>query len=339
MTAARLAAIRDLIQEDINHRGLSRDPEVNLLSACSGDFAAACQMLARGREGTILIVTGFFIPYGEPPAAETDGPLGAVFLARALTALSSTVAIGSDPFCLAALRAGLRAVDLDGKVPVVALPEAAGRAGEYFEAMQLRLPAPLMAVVAIERAGPNHTAASLRGQPGYSAGWTEGFEHEVPPDLRDRCLTMRGWDVTGHLRPAHLLFEAARAASPSVFTIGIGDGGNEIGMGKIPWPIIRANIPRGGLIACRVPVDYLVVAGISNWGAYGLTAGTHLLHGKRPPDDLFDPEREREVLEIMVNEGPLVDGVTGKPAITVDGLAFERYAEVLPRLRALLGQG
>ena len=57
-----------------------------------------------------------------------------------------------------------------------------------------------------------------------------------------------------------------------------------------------------------------------------------LLRGQGPNPDLFDPERERALLEMMVRQGPLVDGVTGRPTATVDGLAFERYAEILTRL-------
>ena len=34
----------------------------------------------------------------------------------------------------------------------------------------------------------------------------------------------------------------------------------------------------------------------------------------------------------MVEAGPLVDGVTAEPTVTVDGLTFERYAQVLRRV-------
>jgi hypothetical protein len=52
--------------------------------------------------------------------------------------------------------------------------------------------------------------------------------------------------------------------------------------------------------------------------------------------DLFDAEREYELLRLMVKDGPLVDGVTGQRTATVDGLSFERYIEPLKRIRALL---
>ena len=50
---------------------------------------------------------------------------------------------------------------------------------------------------------------------------------------------------------------------------------------------------------------------------------------------VFDPERERDLLRIMVEKGPLVDGVSGQPSLTVDGLSFDRYAEPLRRFAAL----
>jgi hypothetical protein len=145
---------------------------------------------------------------------------------------------------------------------------------------------------------------------------------------------MRGRDITEHTSPAHWLFEAARR--DGVTTIGIGDGGNELGMGKIAWEVIRHNIPRGGLVACRVPTDHLIVAGVSNWGAYALTAGVYALRGIVPPPELFDPSTERRILEVMVEQGPLVDGVLARPSVTVDGLSWERYSAVLPRLRGAM---
>ena len=60
-------------------------------------------------------------------------------------------------------------------------------------------------------------------------------------------------------------------------TIGIGDGGNEIGMGKLPAGLIAQHVPNGAQIACVTSCDHLVVAGVSNWGAYGLAAGVRLL--------------------------------------------------------------
>jgi D-glutamate cyclase len=107
-------------------------------------------------------------------------------------------------------------------------------------------------------------------------------------------------------------------------------------MGRLPWALIARNIKHGDQIACRVPTDHLIVAGVSNWGAYALAAGIFVLRGVKPPKDLFDPDRELKILEEMVREGPLVDGVTGKQTATVDGLSWDEYVKPLIRIREIL---
>src|SRR5205085_3172583 len=156
------------------------------------------------------------------------------------------------------------------------------------------------------------------------------------PAADGRCYTMRGRDVTTHSAGYHRDFETEGREPGHPATIGIGDGGNEIGMGKVPHETVVANIPNGDLIHCRVPTDHLIVAGVSNWGAYALAAGVYVLRGVKLPADLFDPDREREILEVMVREGPLVDGVTGKQTATVDGLTWDEYAKPLVRIREIL---
>jgi hypothetical protein len=332
MNEAALDAIRDVIQDDPNNRGLCADPDHNLINACPGDFRAACHSVAQASKPAVAVVTGFFIAHGNPPCGETDGPLGAVFLARALMPLGIRIALVSDAFCLRALKSGLAACGLEDEVPILTLPPPAHPWEAYLKQDWLtfvRQTFGMTHLVALERVGPSHTMESMQGQLG------ETFEREVPPEHRDRCHSMRGVDITAHVSPAHLLFEAVRQHVPEVTTIGIGDGGNEIGMGKIAWDVIRRNIPRGGLIACRVPTDDLIVCGVSNWGAYALAAGVYLLRGLRPPAELFDPGREEAILKAMVEAGPLVDGPTGQQTATVDGLSFDRYAEPLRRMACI----
>src|SRR5437588_853405 len=96
MTAdEKLAAILAAVQTDPGDRGLARDPHDNLFTACPGDFATACDVLASG-DLRVNLYTGFFIATGDPPAFETDGPLGAVFLARAFTSLGGWVRLYSE---------------------------------------------------------------------------------------------------------------------------------------------------------------------------------------------------------------------------------------------------
>lgn len=311
-TDEKLAAILAAVQTDPGNRGLARDPEDNLFTATKGDFAAACRSIAEHPAPHLGIATGFYIPTGTPPALETDGWLGAAFLARALLTEQLSmlpIALFVDPEGRTLSR---RLMDQFGPGMVLAaeIPPPSRYATDYRQGVDLLRPLPRIThLVSLERAG--------RGT--------------------DGCYrNMRGKDISPQTLPADRLFEAFQATDPGVCTIGIGDGGNEIGMGKIPHETIVKNIPNGDLIHCRVPTDFLIVAGVSNWGAYALAAGIYALRGVKPPPDLFDPDREHQILEVMVREGPLVDGVTGKQTATVDGLSWDEYAEPLIRIREIL---
>lgn len=315
MSAEKLEALEAAVQHDPGRRGLARDPHANLFTACAGDLAAACRSIAGHPAPVVGVVTGFWIP--SAGLGETDGPLGAVYLARALGEMGVPAWLLTDDFCAPALWAGLRAAGVSAGPATV----------RVLTAEPLRAPpASLTHLVALERVGPSHTPDSVRAQPGATDETLRAFRALVPESSFGRCHTMRGIDVTDHVRPAAWLFE--RPARPAV-TIGIGDGGNEIGMGKIAWDVVRRNVPDGGRIACRVATDHLIVAGVSNWGAYALAAGVALLRGHAPGPDWFDLDRERAVLAHMVERGPLVDGVTGERAVRVDGLSFEEYGAAL----------
>jgi hypothetical protein len=72
-----------------------------------------------------------------------------------------------------------------------------------------------------------------------------------------------GADMSADTAPLHLLFDDPDWPRPWV-TIGIGDGGNEIGMGVLPEEIVRDDIPNGRLISAAVSADYLIVSSVSN---------------------------------------------------------------------------
>ena len=64
--------------------------------------------------------------------------------------------------------------------------------------------------------------------------------------------------------------------SGKIATIGIGDGGNEIGMGKVRQRVIDY-IENGPIIASNVSTDQLITAGVSNWGGSALAAALFIL--------------------------------------------------------------
>lgn len=286
-TDEKLAGILAAVQTDPGNRGLARDPHDNLFTATAGDFAAACRSIAVNPAASIAVWTGFFIPTADPPAYETDGPLGAVFLQTHLEPLGIWV-------------------------------DLVGPSSGIVRAMATVLAEPIASDPKLKR-----------------------FTHELwlehpGPSFDGRCYSMRGRDITEYSSRwlAERMFGSDRRAAS--VSIGIGDGGNEIGMGKVPHETVVKNIPNGHLIHCRVPTDHLIVAGVSNWGAYALAAGLFVLREVKPPPDLFDSDAERRILEVMVEAGPLVDGVTGKQTATVDGLTWDEYAEPLVRIRGIL---
>jgi len=137
---------------------------------------------------------------------------------------------------------------------------------------------------------------------------------------------MRGESVAAWNAPIDELFVVATALRPA--TIGIGDGGNEIGMGKVRTRLAGLDALRAR-IATVVPVDHLVVAGVSNWGGYGIVAALGRLTGL---DLLRTPEIERRLIEACVAAGAC-DGVTRRREPTVDSLASETHAAVVDLLR------
>ena len=83
MTAdEKLAGILAAVQTDPGDRGLARVPGDNLFTATAGDFERACRSIAHSpADAGVAVMTGFYIPTADPPASETDGPLGSVQLA------------------------------------------------------------------------------------------------------------------------------------------------------------------------------------------------------------------------------------------------------------------
>ncbi len=125
---------------------------------------------------------------------------------------------------------------------------------------------------------------------------------------------MRGEDISAFTTPLDDLFLAGPWQR-----IAIGDGGNEIGMGSLPAALIGAHVAHGETIACATPADHLIVAGVSNWGAYALIGALAVIRDdwRATLIDCLDAERDGAILRAMVNDGPAVDGVTRQR--TLDG--------------------
>ena len=231
----------------------------------------------------------------EPGLPETDGPPGAAVLGRALRVLGVEVSYVTDGVNVPVLEAALGA--LGEPRDVVVYPDAGGAAREILAAVR-----------------PTHLVAIER------PGRTRAGDY----------VSARGESIAAFNAPVDELFLAPGRA----VTIGIGDGGNEIGMGSALPRIRRLGRGRARL-ASIVRVDHLVVAGVSNWGAYGVVAALGRLAGR---DLLHTPADERRLVEACVAAGA-ADGITRKREPTVDALPLEAHAAIVELLRLAAASG
>jgi D-glutamate cyclase len=302
--------------------------------------AAGLHLAEHGRR--VAIVTGFCTVLEDRVTAETDGPPGALFLAQVLSLLGIEVSIVSDRCALPILQAGAVLVGLKSET-VREFPFDSDRLlrtecdrwiDAFFDSARAT---PWTHLVAIERPGPSHTLESFTRQPREVAIPSETFLAAVGEQDRDACHTMLGEVIDAHTAPTHRLFEAVREHKLPIATIGIGDGGNELGMGSFLWEDLVAAIATGpaGRIACRVPADFALLAGTSNWGAYALALAVSGLRGLRLDSPWLTLKGQQDLLVELVAAGA-VDGRTRRGEPTVDGLTAADYLRPLAEMLAVI---
>jgi hypothetical protein len=279
-------------------RDLGRGTQA-LIDATRGELADAARSLAEAT--SIGLITGFFVPRGDVAAPETDGPVGTALLAASLAACGVAARIAVDSPCADAVRAAVG---------------AAGHAVTVDEMGVVDRPGLDRVIEAWRQAGVSHAVAIER------CG--------IAGDGRPR--NMRGVDVSPWTAPLDDLFLGGPWRK-----IGVGDGGNEIGMGKLPAGLIAEHVPNGAKIACVTTCDHLVVAGVSNWGAYGLMAALMLV---RPEwsgmiAKFLTAERDFAVTRAVVAGAGAVDGVTARREVTVDGFGPEVHGALIEGLRRI----
>ncbi|HEX5794013.1 MAG TPA: glutamate cyclase domain-containing protein [Rheinheimera sp.] len=136
-----------------------------------------------------------------------------------------------------------------------------------------------------------------------------------------RYANMRGEDISS--RCASFDYFLTQAACP---TIGIGDGGNEIGMGNLLQAVSALNITPA-VTEC----DELIVADVSNWAAWGLAAMVSVLRG----ENLLAGAAPLTILQYLSAKGS-VDGVTRLNTLTEDGLAHTEGLRLIKDLNTVI---
>ncbi len=340
-----LQHLEQLIRIDPAARGLiSSEPRWGPLAP--GHLTPASLDLAR-RARRVVLVTGFYIPLGTPPAPETDGPLGTTLLAEVLLRGGVEVELLTDRLCAPALRVCAEATGLPPdtvcECPFPRQPDESATAFADWERdfTERAGRAGVTHLVAIERVGPAHFRESVWLQSGGDDAVVLEFDRRVQPGEAGHCHNMRGVPIDEYTAPLHRLFERWPEQISGLQTIGVGDGANEIGMGSLRWDDLarRLSGDHAGRVPCRVGCTWTVVCGVSNWGGYALAAG--FAHGRGRADLLrrHTPESQERVLAELVRRGPAVDGVTRQQTPTVDGLDFPTYIEPWRRMREALAVG
>jgi hypothetical protein len=109
-------------------------------------------------------------------------------------------------------------------------------------------------------------------------------------------------------------------------SIAFGDGGNEIGMGKVAEALADMDI-----IPSVTGCDELVIASVSNWGVYGVIAVLCDLLNR----DLFELVDPESIANYLVANG-CVDGVTNRKEASEDGFPIEVSKSIIQQLRDLV---
>ncbi|KAI4873315.1 hypothetical protein NFI96_029071 [Prochilodus magdalenae] len=316
-------AIEELIGEDPGQRGIrALFVQDELLKAC----------LSLSHSSSVLISTGFPTHYMHNPPEETDGPPGAIAMAAMLQALNKSVVIVSDQRALEMNQRIMQdAVDkgvIKSAVPVICFKGEGSDAALHFLCHDGDRSKPRYDhLVAIERSG--------RASDG-------------------NYYNMRGVNIKHLVDPVDDLFTTA-STIPGITTTGIGDGGNELGMGKVK-EVVKSYMPNGSLIACDVAADFAITAGVSNWGGYAVACALYVLnlcsihrrYVQRGVGLLPTPEqrslwatslpsvaKEEEMLHILVKYG-VRSGKTANLGLEVDGLTFyPTHSDIIQRLSNL----
>lgn len=268
--------------------------------------SVAEEVVKRASKGNASIIfTGFRVPPDN--LQETDGPAGAVFLSYCLNHLGSRPHIFIEESSKEVLKPLLDVLGIGSIVRIHSLPEGKSLKNHLITVGELMDVNPAI-MLFVEKPGPNNL----------------GVYH-----------SMRGADVTdNHIDIVPAL---TYAEENDVLTIGIGDGGNEVGMGLVE-SVVRKYVPYGNIcncpcrggIASSTITDHLIISPTSNWGAYILSAAIYQLTGIK--ECLINEDVEEASLKASIEAGA-VDGVTGKKSLSVDSYDIAVLRSFIERLR------
>lgn len=287
----------------------------------------------------IGIVTGFTVvdANNDPINGENDGPPGAIVMAKQIIDSGTPVQLVCDSGSLESVKAAAAAIGLvqeDGSLDP-GLEILFSNHGTKTDGPQ---PAGVIEFDSVDDI--NDTMRSGSGKPTPDLM----ISIERPSvSAEGNMSSMSAQDISRYNADLSPFFETSAAERPWA-TVGIGDGGNEIGMGKVAettrnfrTPAYSLAVNNGDKIAAAVKTDDLVMGSVSNNAGVALATATNLVlesamdaKGEKPSGPVGG-EKARETVESyrtvitnMFENGISIDGVNKVNAMTVDGRTLNR---------------
>lgn len=136
--------------------------------------------------------------------------------------------------------------------------------------------------------------------------------------------TMSARDISHCTAPIDTLFPLIGEFKKEYLTIGVGDGGNEVGTGNIADDVCKY-VNHGEEICTSVCSDILIMAGVSNWGAIAIAAALIISSGNAEAAEFFIEKcnKQPEILQRMIDAGSF-DGCTGKKELSIDNMMYDQ---------------
>ncbi len=309
-----------LVNMDLNGRGIERLYAAARKAVGKPLALAAAEKLARVPQGGTVVITTGFASRGwiSPNIAESDGPAGAAAVARALVLSRNVIPV------VLAERTLLE--------PIGGVFRAAGMALVTMdEALRTAMPGGrLSAAVLREYPQDDEQGKAVAGPLLDELQPSLLFSVERVGRAADgRYYGARGADL-GNV-PARVDYVFDEAHRRGIPTVGVGDGGNEIGMGRITDAVCE-HVRFGDRIGAITPTDVLMTACVSNWGCYAIVACLAAL--LRDSDLLHTPEREGALLRRGADLG-LINSPKGHVDPNVDAIPISTHLAVVEILREM----
>lgn len=329
----------ELIAEDIDHLitlDINRREVIPILYRAARKKIGKPLVLAAAKAiaeavtpgSAVILATGWpDRPWITPEIGELDGPPGAAMLARNLH-----MTLGAVPIFL---------IEEELRGSMVATARAAGFAvlppEQALKAFHSWAPLHAAAVLSFPKESELARKESVRLLELYAPRAIISVE-KGSANEKGVIHNARGMDTTACMAKVDELMKLAQ--KEKIVTIGIGDGGNEIGMGVIAEEV-KTSIPYGARCSCpckagiapAVLTDVVVTSSVSNWGCYGIAACLSVLLKRE--DALHDEVMELRTLREAADAG-LIDGNTGYVDPGADGISAVTHAAVITILRQIV---